>query len=95
LAQDAQGAAAPRSAKGVYLRSDLASKISNLHVDKRKKILRGGVVDERQKLEAARVEVRYRRDLAADVDLSNNFLICIVADGAEVVTAEAMVSKCG
>ena len=69
--------------------------VDNLQVDKREKILRGRIVDEREKLEASRVEVRHRRDVAADVDLGDNFFLRIVADGAEVVTAEAMVSKCG
>ena len=66
-----------------------------MHVDKREKILRGRVIDEREKLEAPRVEVRHWRDVAADVDFGDNFFLRVVADGAEVVTAEAMVSKCG
>jgi hypothetical protein len=67
------------------LRRELAAEVSHLHVDTREQILRGGVVDKREKLEAARVEVWNGCDLAADMNLGNYFLFSVVADSAEVV----------
>lgn len=87
LTKNAQGTAAAGSAEGVYLWRELAGEISDLHVDKREEILRGGVINQCEKLEAAWVEVRNGRDFAADVNLGNNFLFCVIAYGAEVVPA--------
>jgi hypothetical protein len=92
LTKNTQGTAAAGSAEGVYLWRELAGEISDLHVDKREEILRGGVINQCEKLEAAWVEVRNGRDFAANVNLGNNFLFCVIAYGAEVVPA-ATVNK--
>jgi hypothetical protein len=94
LAKHAQSTAAASSAKRIYLRRELAAEVSHLHVDKREQILRGGVVDKREKLEAARVEVWNGCDLAADMNLGNYFLFSVVADCAEVVPTQTLTSNC-
>ena len=92
LTKNAQGTAAARPAQRIDLRSKFVSQVSDLHIDKREKILRRRIVDECEKLEAAWVEVRNGRDFAADVNLGNDFVFCVIAYGAEVVPA-ATVNK--
>jgi hypothetical protein len=93
LAKYAHSTATASSTKSIYLRRELAAEVSYLHVNKWEQILRGGVVDEREKLEAARVEVWNGCDLAADMNLGNYFLFSVVADSAEVVPVRTSTNK--